>query len=73
MPGETVVLKARFLFCSSGEDEVAGDDTGEDEEGWKGEEEDILTDDEFDEAVLMQDTRKSLKGLSPEAALEEVR
>ena len=68
------MLKARFLFCSSGEDEIAGD-TGEDEEGWKdeGKEEDILTDDEFDEAVLMQDTRKSLKGLSPEAALEEVR
>lgn len=36
-------------------------------------EEDSMTDEEFDEAVLMQDTRKSLRDMTPEQAAEEVR
>jgi len=63
------------------EEDTPADPEG-DKEIWKDEDkqerqydemDDSLTDEEFDEAVLMPDTRKSLKGLTPEAAREEVR
>ena len=36
-------------------------------------EEEQMTEEEFDESLLMGDDRKSLKSLSPEEAAEEVR
>lgn len=47
----------------------AEDDKGDDDEG----EDYQMTDEGFDEAMLMGDDRKSLKSLSPEEAAEEVR
>lgn len=37
------------------------------------EEEEQMDDEEFDEAILMGDDRKSLKSLTPQEAAEEVR
>ena len=59
------------MYCSQ-EEEEEGNWKAEDKDEVKNHPED-LTDEEFDEALLMQDNRKSLKGLSPEAAREEVR
>ena len=65
-------IAALQIHCSQEEEGEEGDWKAEEKDEQKNHPEE-LTDEEFDEALLVQDNRKSLKGLSPEAAREEVR